>query len=465
MSTSRMKHSAPVVGMSAHIRTLIQVGLPLALSQLLEMAMGVTDTILLGSLGVDAVAIGGISNNFFFTTMISFQAVLGGVGVLLSHARGGVEHGHEGGHDRRSIISAGTVLGVLFFIPCLILLLCSSQIFGLMGEPVMVIEQGGRFIDVLLYALLPNLVFLGLCRVALPSLGAESLLLWTMPIMALCNGVLNAALIHGWFGLPAYGLFGSAHATMLTGWGMSFVLLLLILCRANLRDLLKPVKVHWPLLKELMILGLPMMVTAASELLLFQITTLNAGRLGIRSLAAHQVALNTISLLFMVCLAIGQAANVRVAYWRGAKRREEACRSSSGALLLVLAWTVLTGLVLMLLPDWIARLYYTGTPPDAGTFGTTVLLLKIAGIFQIVDGVQAVCNGALRGCGDTFVPMMISIVSYGAVGIGLGYWLAFHRGYGVEGLWIGLAAGLGVTAFALGARLYLLLYRRAGRRP
>ncbi|MCX5615457.1 MATE family efflux transporter [Bombella sp. TMW 2.2559] len=465
MSTLRMKHAAPVVGMSTHIRTLIQVGLPLALSQLSEMAMGVTDTVLLGSLGVDAVAIGGISNNFFFTTMISFQAVLGGVGVLLSHSRGGVEHGHEGGHDRRSIISAGVVLSLLAFVPCLILLLCSGRIFGLMGEPVMVIGQGGQFINVLLYALLPNLVFLGLCRVALPSLGAESLLLWTMPAMALCNGVLNAALIHGWFGLPAYGLFGSAHATMLTGWAMSFVLLLLCLLRPGLRELLKPVRVHWPLIRELLVLGLPMMITAAAELLLFQITTLNAGRLGTRSLAAHQVALNTVSLFFMVCLAIGQAANVRVAYWRGAKRQDEACRASSGALLLVLAWTVLTGLVLMLRPDRIASLYYTDTPSDVGTFGMTVLLLKIAGIFQIVDGVQAVCNGALRGCGDTFVPMMISIISYGVVGIGLGYWLAFHRGYGVEGLWIGLAAGLGVTAFALGARLYLLLYRRAGRGP
>lgn len=465
MSAPRMKHIAPAVGMSVHIRTLIQVGLPLALSQLSEMAMGVTDTILLGSLGVDAVAIGGISNNFFFTTMISFQAVLGGVGVLLSHARGGVEHGHGEGHDRRSIISAGTVLGLLAFIPCLILLLCSSRIFGLMGEPFMVTEQGGQFINVLLYALLPNLVLLGLCRVALPSLGAESLLLWTMPAMALCNGVLNAALIHGWLGLPAYGLFGSAHATMLTGWAMSLVLLLLCLWRPSLRGLLRPVRVRWPLLKELLILGLPMMITAASELLLFQITTLNAGRLGTRSLAAHQVALNTISLFFMVCLAIGQAANVRVAYWRGAKKTAEACRASSGALLLVLGWTIMTGLVLMLMPEVVARLYYTGAPPDVGTFTTTVLLLKIAGIFQIVDGVQAVCNGALRGCGDTFIPMVISIVSYGVVGIGLGYWLAFRWGYGVQGLWIGLAAGLGITAFALGGRLYLLLYRTAATQP
>lgn len=459
MSALEKKNSAPSAGLSAHIVALIRVGLPLALSQLSEMAMGVTDTVLLGSLGVEAVAIGGISNNFFFTTMISFQAILGGVGVLLSHSRGGAEHGHADGHDGRSILSAGTALAILAFIPCLILLLCSKYIFALMGEPGEVITQGGAFINVLLYSLLPNLVILGIGRVALPSLGAESLLLWIMPVMAVCNGIMNAALIYGWFGLPAYGLFGSAHATMLTGWAMSLAMLGLCLRRPSLRQIMKPVRVQWEILKELLRLGLPMMLTAASELLLFQITTLNAGRLGTHSLAAYQVAFNTISLLFMVCLAIGQAANVRVAYWRGARRWDQARRAANGALLLVVGWTVATGSLLMIAPHWVAHLYYTGTPPDAETFATTVLLLKIAGIFQVVDGVQAVCNGALRGCGDTVVPMLISICSYGVVGIGLGAWLAFYQGYGVEGLWIGLAGGLGFTAFALGARLFRLLQR------
>ena len=84
---------------SGHVLTLARVALPLALSQLSEMAMGVTDTVLLGSLGVTELAIGGISNSVFFTTMVTFQTILGGAGIMLSHGRGVVDSGgvsHDG---------------------------------------------------------------------------------------------------------------------------------------------------------------------------------------------------------------------------------------------------------------------------------------------------------------------------------------------------------------------------------
>lgn len=457
MTPSHTSSSSPQTAFSSHAWSLFRVGLPLALSQVSEMAMGVTDTILLGSLGVEALAVGGIANNFFFTTMVTFQAILGGVGVLLSHSRGAEEHGRSAAYDSRQVMSAGFALAVLVFIPCLIILLFSGQLFALIGEPTEVVQHGNDFIHILLYSLLPDLALIGVCRVALPSLGYESLLLWVMPLMAVLNGLTNATLIHGWFGFPAYGLFGSARATTLTGWVIGLALLGLCLCRPALRKVMKLVRVKWSVLKELLRLGGPMMASAASEILLFQITTLRAGQLGTHSLAAHQVALNTASLLFMVCLAIGQAANVRVAYWRGAGRMDQARRATLSALALVLVWTLATGLLLFFLPDVIARLYYTGAPPDEATFNTTTLLLRIAGIFQIVDGIQTVCNGALRGCGDAMMPMLIGIVSYGVVGIGLGSWLAFNCHYGVEGLWIGLASGLGVTAVALGYRLYRVL--------
>ncbi|MXV44060.1 MATE family efflux transporter [Saccharibacter sp. 17.LH.SD] len=450
--------SSSQTSFSSHASSLIRVGLPLALSQLSEMAMGVTDTVLLGGLGVEALAVGGIVNNFFFTIMIMFQAILGGVGVMLSHGRGAQEHGRDVKHDGRSIVSAGFVLAVIVFIPCFIILLCAGYLFTLIGEPTEVIRQGNRFIHILLVSLFPDLVLIGLCRVALPSLGYERILLWTMPVMAVLNGFTNATFIHGWLGFPAYGLFGSARATTLTGWIIGIALVVICLCHAVIRPVMCPVRVRWVVLKELLKLGLPMMASAGAELLLFQIATLQAGRLGTHSLAAHQIALNTSSLLFMVCLAIGQAANVRVSYWFGAGKKDQALRSAMAALSLVLMWTFATGLVLFFVPGSIARLYYTGAPPDAETFATTIILLRIAGIFQIVDGIQTVCGGALRGCGDVLAPMLIGVCSYGVLGVGLGSWLAFHCHYGVEGLWIGLASGLGGTACALGIRLYRLFY-------
>lgn len=356
-------------------------------------------------------------------------------------------------------MSAGFVLAVLAFIPCFLILSCSGWLFGIMGEPGEVMVKGVRFINILLYSLLPHIVVLGLFRVALPSLGAETLLLWIMPVMALCNGVTNASLIHGWFGMPAYGLFGSALATTLTGWAIALAMVVLCWRRPEVRYVMHPAPVRLPVIGELSRLGFPMMASAAAELLMFQITTLRAGSLGTHSLAAHQVALNTASLLFMVSLAIGQATNVRVAYWRGAGKMDQARRSASVAVMLVLIWSAATGAVLELFPDFIVRLYFWGSPADSGTIETTVTLLKIAGIFQMVDGLQTVFGGALRGCGDVYGPMLLTVGSYGLVGLGLGEYLAFAHHDGVAGLWVGLASGLGVAALALGYRAYRVMHR------
>ncbi|QDH15639.1 MATE family efflux transporter [Oecophyllibacter saccharovorans] len=446
-------------GFAAHAAALVRVGLPLALSQLSEMSMGVTDTALLGGLGVEALAVGGLSNNFFMTTMVIFQCVLGGVGVLLAHSRGAADHGKDVLHDGRSVLSAGLALALMAFVPCFILLLFAGKLFACLHEPATVVTQGTKFIHILLWSLLPDLTLIGLCRVTLPALGAQRILLWTMPAMAICNGLLNATLIQGWFGLPPLGLFGSALATTITGWTIGIVLVGLCWLWPSVRAVMELVRVRWPVLKELLRLGLPMMASAASEILLFQITTLQAGELGTQSLAAHQVALQTASLLFMVCLAIGQAANIRVAYWRGAGKMVQAGRTAVTALALVLVWTCLTGLILFIMPQAVARLYFWGNAASTPTFAVAVSLLRIAGIFQIVDGLQTVCGGALRGCGDVNGPMLIGIGTYGVGGIGLGTWLAFHCHYGVRGLWIGLAVGLGLTSIALGIRLWRVFKR------
>ena len=443
-----------------HALTLVRIALPLALSQLSEMAMGVTDTVLLGGLGVTELAIGGLSSTFFFTTMVTFQAILGGAGVLLSHGRGAEDHGRKS-HDGRSVMSATLMLAIAVFVPCALLLAFSKTIFTSIGEPAEVITHGSRFIDILLLSLLPDLAVIGVLRVALPALGAETLLLWIMPAMAVCNGLTNAALIHGWAGLPAMGLYGSATATTLTGWVVSFALFGLCLTHEHVRAVLKPAPVQWAVMKDLLKLGGPMMMGAAAEILMFQITSLRAGELGTPSLAAHQVAVNVSSLLFMVCLAIGQATNVRVAYWRGAGRMEQGRRAALTGMGIVLMWSLATSSLLLIWPEKILPLYFSNRAPDPETTALVVTLLKIAGLYQIADGLQCVFNGALRGCGDAVTPMLIAMASYGLVGLVFGGWLAFHQHVGVEGLWIGMALALATTCVAFGIRLLRVMRRPA----
>ncbi|WP_240775201.1 MATE family efflux transporter [Neokomagataea tanensis] len=355
-------------------------------------------------------------------------------------------------------MSATVTLAFLVFIPCFTLLWCTHGLFALLGEPTAVISEGGHFVRILLSALFPNLVLLGVLRVILPSLGAATLLSWTMPLMAIANGLTNAGLIHGLFGLPRMGLFGSATASALTGWTVTLILLALSLCHPRVRHVLKPQLFPRHVLGRLISLGFPMMMGAAAEILMFQITALRAGQLGTNSLAAHQVAINVTALLFMVSLAFGQATNMRVAYWRGAGQRSQARRATLIGLALVMTWSLLTSILLLMWPEKIIGLYFRSTPPTPEALALMSVLLKIAGVYQIVDGTQTVCNGALRGCGDTFTPMLIAFGCFGFIGVGFGGWLAFQNHMGVEGLWIGMASALAATSLGFAVRLRRVLW-------
>lgn len=452
--------STTAPGWGQHLRALVKIAAPLSFSQLSEMAMNVTDTVLLGGLGATALAVGGMTTNLFFCTFITFQAALGGASILISRARGRAFAAQGAVEDLSGIVSSGVVLALLLCLPVLAILLPAGSVLQFFNEPSQIVSQGSHFMHLLLWALLPNLVVIGLLRIILPAFGSERLLLWTMPGMAVMNGFLNAGLIYGHFGLPRLGLWGSACATIVTGWSVAFLLIVLARRQAHLKRHLRLTKPDYKSMIEMLRLGLPMMGATGAELLAFQMTGLHAGSLGAVSSAAHQIALSVTSTAFMISLALSQAVNIRVAYWLGAGAPAAALRTTLGALSLVVVWTCFTATVLLFFPEYIAGLYIDAHSADAAqVMPIAVSLLKIAGVFQILDGVQCICSGALRGCHDTLMPMVLMVLTYVPVAIFGGDWLAFKAGYGAIGLWMGLAAGLGILSVLLSVRLFMTFRR------
>ncbi|CAJ3034949.1 multidrug resistance protein NorM [Burkholderia pseudomallei] len=206
---------------------------------------------------------------------------------------------------------------------------------------------------------------------------------------------------------------------------------------------------------ELFGIGWPVAITYGVESTLFLATGLTVGVLGESSLAAHQIALNVASVAFMVPLAIGQAANVRVGYWAGAGAPVAARHAGFVALGLGVAFMSLSGLVLIVAPHAIVGLYLKlDDPANARTVVLATSLLGIAAVFQIVDGMQTVGSGCLRGLKDTRVPMLAATLGYWGIGFPTGYWFAFHAGLGARGLWWGLAAGLASVAMLMTWRFH-----------
>jgi MATE family multidrug resistance protein len=264
------------------------------------------------------------------------------------------------------------------------------------------------------------------------------------------NGVLNYAWIFGELGFPALGVFGSAHATTVSRWLMPALLLALAWrhLEPHLRPLAPRVFAPAPLARMLR-LGAPIGGQVMLEVGAFSAVAVLMGWLGVEAMAAHQIAINLASLAFMVPLGVGSAAAVIVGHAVGRGDAGSLRRAATAALLVGAGFMGLTGAAFIGLPVPLASLYTN----VADVVALAVVLLPIAGVFQIFDGLQAVAIGVLRGLGDTRVPLIVNIVGFWVIGIPVSLLLGFGLGLGARGLWWGLVAGLFMVAAILLVRV------------
>jgi MATE family multidrug resistance protein len=146
------------------------------------------------------------------------------------------------------------------------------------------------------------------------------------------------------------------------------------------------------------------------------------------------------------------ATTVRVGHAVGRGDAEGVRGAGLAGLALTLVTQGVSAILMLTVPRHIAALYTA----DAAVIGLAAQLLVLAGLFQFSDGLQVSASGALRGLKDTRVPMLITTFAYWAVGMPVGWWLAFRAGLGARGMWMGLIAGLSMAAVLLTTRFWRL---------
>jgi MATE family multidrug resistance protein len=206
--------------------------------------------------------------------------------------------------------------------------------------------------------------------------------------------------------------------------------------------------------------GAPIGAQFGLEVGLFAFAAVMMGWLGAVELAAHQVTINIAATTFMVALGTAMADSIRVGQHIGAGRVRSVHRAVVGTYILGVGFMALCAAAFLIAPRWLIGIY---TPhPEIIALGAQLLL--IAAAFQVFDGAQVTGMGVLRGAADTRVPMVIAAVGYWALGLPIGYVLAFPLGLGPRGIWMGLSLGLAIVAVWLGFRVRRVLWRRPVRR-
>jgi len=269
------------------------------------------------------------------------------------------------------------------------------------------------------------------------------------------NGVLDYVLMYGKLGFPALGATGTGYATAFTQWMMFLSMLLYVRRRSYYQPLQIFSRFDWPdpkLLRELLWLGVPIAIGIFMESTLFSGVGLMMGTLGTDIVAAHQIALNYASFVFMVPMSIALAISVRVGHALGRGDRAEARLAGLTGIGLCLCFEVLSVLSMTFLPRQIVSAY----THDAAVAGIAVSLLYMGAVMQVSDGLQVSAMGALRGYKDTRTPMLITVLAYWGVGFPLAWLFGIPLHLGPQMIWAGFIAGLTVAAVLLTVRFLKL---------
>lgn len=435
----------------AEIRATVKLALPIAIAQVALMTMGLVDAALVGAVSAQGLAAVAIGNSLFFATICPAMGVTFAVEPLASQAVGA-------GDEMRAWQSfrAGLVACLILSVPTMLAAIAMSFAIGPAGVDAAVVPTARAF----MFARLPGVPFWLLYMAAKAYLEARGI---TRPLLVgawgtnVINLVVCGLLVFGdgaleKVGLPAIGL--APHGAVGAGFATSFAnaciagyaLLAAYRARPAGATLLAPIgDDDRETVQKLLRVGVPIGFQMLTEVGVFALVSVLAGRLGAFPLAAHQIALGLASYTYMGVLGIAGATAVRVGRAIGA--REDGGPRTAGlvGIGLVLVYMALCALLFLALPGPLARIF----SKDEQVLAIAISLIRVAAFFQLADGLQGVAGGALRGAADTKFASWANVACHWFIGLPLAILFGFVLGHGAVGFWWGLLIGLFVVAAVL----------------
>ena len=441
-------------------RETFKLAWPLVAAQMAQHALQTTDVIMMGWLGPESLAAGSLGSSVMFPLFLFCIGTVSAVATLVSQALGA--------RDLRSVRRAvrqgmwvafllcSIVIAMMFFIKDILLLL---------GQQEETANLAATYIEYASWAIIPGCWIIVL-RSFVSAHGSTMVVLLITIIGIFVNALGNYALMFGNFGFPRLELAGAGISTALVNSVMFLLILIYILLHRRFRRyeiLVRFWKPDWPSFIGILKLGTPIGLMLTAETGLFAFAFVMMGWISTDALAAHAVALQLAGISFMVPLGLSLATNIRVGLAYGRKSNDGIMRAGWVSIIMAVAFMSVTCVLFLTIPGPLVSLFLdTELSRNAIPLMLAGQFLAVAGLFQLVDGAQVIAASALRGLGDTAVPMYAAIFGYWACGAVVSYIFGFVFGWGGVGIWSGLAVGLGFVAvvlvirFAMRERLGLL---------
>jgi multidrug resistance protein, MATE family len=428
----------------SEVTEFLKLAIPLIGVQLAQAATGFVDTLMMGRMGLETLAAGGLAALTFGVFVHTATGIIMGVSPIVAAAYGAGQK-----HQIERVVQQGCLLVIGLSVPISMGIYNFDVVMRYLGQAETTVILGNTYLDVMAWGFFPALGF-SLLRSVVSAMSQTRIIMSIAIGGTIIDSIGNYALGFGKFGCPRLGIAGLAISSVVAIWIMFLALVAYILTQPELKHyqfFRQIYRFDRQILAQLIKVGVPIGISTALEIGLFAIVTYLMGALGTEVLAAHQVVLQTIAITFMVPLAMSYAATIRVGQEIGQNNLSGAIRAGYVGVAIGLGFMIIVTVIMLLIPQQIIGIFIDITDPrnlKVVTLATGLMI--IAALSQILDGPQKIIIGALYGLQDTRIPMLLSLLAFWGVGLTSGYWLGFHTSLGGNGLWIGQSIGIGISA-------------------
>ena len=432
------------------LKRLLVLMLPLYIANLMNMGMGVVDTIVAGQAGPEQLAGVALGSSVTVPIMVAVGAVLTIIGPMVSRLRGAGCEGKVG-----LLLNNAKLLALMLMFVEVVALLAAVQVFPLVSDDAVMVEVATDYLYFLVFCV-PASVMLRCLQGHFEGYGHTRPAMLIAFVGLLMNIPLNFVFVFGWGVIPAMGGAGTGLTTTLIHYLMMGAMLLLMVLypryRRNMVQMWANRPPEWRVVRDIFSKGLPLGVASLCEMTFFCVITLVIAPLGALAVGAHQVAINVSAVLFMFPLSLSIATSIRSAYHVGARDKLRFDALLRTSITFMLAVILSLALLTICFRREIISLYTDELPIIELASG----LLLICAVYQLSDALQALMSGLLRGCHDTQAITWVNMFSYWVIGFPLACilirtdWIV--PAMGPAGAWVSFVVSLTITAVLLSLR-------------
>lgn len=422
-----------------HINETLKLAYPVIIGQLGHMMLGVVDSLMVGQLGAVPLAAASLVNGLILLIIVLGIGMSVALTPLVAIAKG------SGNHEECGIIlRQGLLINLIFSILLVGVVYFLADLINFLNQPEEVAVLAESYLKILSFSIIPFMMFQSY-KQFVEGLSFTKPPMVILIVANIINVFGNWVFIFGNLGMPRLDLDGAGFATLTTRIFIALIIYFYVRYSKELKQYdpsLKFKSINWRVIKKIIDLGIPGGFQMFFEVGGFAFAAVMIGWIGASELAAHQIAINLASITFMVALGLSIASTIRIGNYLGKKDMNGIKNAGYSALVIVAVIMGTFGLMFIFLKNYLPTLYIE----DAEVIEIAASLIIIAALFQVVDGLQVVGIGILRGLTDLKAPMLIAFIAYWLVGLPVAYLLGFVLDFGVVGVWVSFIVGLSLAA-------------------